>query len=480
MRDMVFVSHANPEDNEFALWLSLRLAAEGYPVWCDLTQLLGGEVFWSDIESAIRERTVKFLYVLTRASNEKPGSRNELALAVATERKEGLKDFVIPLWLDDLAPEDFNAEIFRRNAIGFQDGWAGGLGQLLEKFEKDGVSKKAEFGAAAVTAWWRDHTGASAGLRPEPELLYSNWYPLAPATLFFHELSREGLGPLAITEKLPYPAVQQEQYLVSFAPAADFDGRLGTGISITTSLTRRLNDASAPTEARLWNSYRDERRVLTNLLRQVWERLLANRTLPTQAFANGALAFFFAKGMLADDRAWYTGYDGKRSWRNVIGYKTLKGRNGDTSLRYWHFSLEARATSSPVIGYTMRSHVLFSDDGVNIWESKERLHKARRSQCKDWWNDKWRDLIAASVGFLAEGTDVVKLPVGAETYIELSVQPLTLSSPISFDETSLEAPIVDEYDEEDDVSSSEHDEVQGGEAGESESLATHVAVSPDT
>jgi hypothetical protein len=29
-RNMVFVSHANPEENELALWLSLQLASEGY------------------------------------------------------------------------------------------------------------------------------------------------------------------------------------------------------------------------------------------------------------------------------------------------------------------------------------------------------------------------------------------------------------------------------------------------------------------
>ena len=46
MRDILFVSHANPEDNEFSQWLSLQLAREGYPVWCDLTKLLGGEDFW--------------------------------------------------------------------------------------------------------------------------------------------------------------------------------------------------------------------------------------------------------------------------------------------------------------------------------------------------------------------------------------------------------------------------------------------------
>lgn len=37
MRDMVFFSHANPEDNEVTRWLALQLARAGYAVWCDLT-----------------------------------------------------------------------------------------------------------------------------------------------------------------------------------------------------------------------------------------------------------------------------------------------------------------------------------------------------------------------------------------------------------------------------------------------------------
>jgi hypothetical protein len=42
MADLLFLSHANPEDNEFTLWLALQLAKEGYKVWCDLTGFLGG------------------------------------------------------------------------------------------------------------------------------------------------------------------------------------------------------------------------------------------------------------------------------------------------------------------------------------------------------------------------------------------------------------------------------------------------------
>ena len=463
VREMVFVSHANPEDNEFALWLSLQLAKEGYPVWCDLTRLLGGELFWSDIEQAIRERTVKFLYVLTRVSNEKRGARDELALALGVERKDKLKDFVVPLWLDDLPPSEFNVELYRRNATPFQQGWANGLALVLKKLEEDGVPKKAGFGPAAVTAWWRDQVNASAGVRAEPETLYSNWYPLLPTTLYFHELGRDDPGPITVPDKLPYPGVRHAQYLVSFAPAEDFAGQLGPGMSIGSTCTRRLNDPDASTEPRLWG-YRDERQHLTNLLRQAWERLVATRSLPTYSFATGAPAFYFTKGMLPDDRAWYQAYDGARSWRNIIGYKTLKGaRDNAPGIRYWHFALELRPTSHPEIGYTMRSHVLFSDDGKTIWDSKDRLHRARRSQCKDWWNDRWRDLIAASVSFLAEGREAVRLPVGSEATICVAARPITLLSPLSFDETSLEPPVVDEHDDDDEDVSESGETVEEGD-----------------
>src|ERR1700722_16328988 len=88
MRDTVMISHANPEDNEFALWLSLQLAKDGYKVWCDLIDLIGGEQFWSDIEYVIRNRARKFVYILSRTSNESNrGFRKELHLADSEAKK---------------------------------------------------------------------------------------------------------------------------------------------------------------------------------------------------------------------------------------------------------------------------------------------------------------------------------------------------------------------------------------------------------
>ena len=229
MRDMLFVSHANPEDNEFALWIALQLAQAGYPVWCDLTRLLGGEFFWNNIEQAIRERTIKFLFVLSRSSNDRQAPKDELEIALKVQRSENLHDFVIPIWIDDLPPRDFYVRLTNINAIPFRGRWAKGLAQLLAKLEEDRVPKRDNFTPLTVSSWWREHFSASAGVKSDPETLLTNWYEVEPAPIYFHTLESKG-RPLAVPDTLPYPAARHKDYLVSLTKAEDFSGKIGDGI----------------------------------------------------------------------------------------------------------------------------------------------------------------------------------------------------------------------------------------------------------
>jgi TIR domain len=130
---MVFVSHANPEENELALWLSLQLASEGYAVWCDLTKLLGGEKFWEDIQEAIRVRTAKFVYILSRASNQKRGTLDELDCAIGTEKRHQLRDFIITVKADDLPYDEVYISVRRLNHIDFK-AWASSRKRLVVAF----------------------------------------------------------------------------------------------------------------------------------------------------------------------------------------------------------------------------------------------------------------------------------------------------------------------------------------------------------
>jgi len=436
MRDMVFLSHANPEDNEFTLWLALRLAAEGFPVWCDLTQLLGGEDFWNDAEEAIRNRTAKFLYVLSRVANHKPGPLRELAVAGKVQRAQGLADFVIPLAADDLPSVEFNIELTRLNAVPFRDGWHAGLAQLLAKLERDGVAKRSSFGPTAVASWWRQRAHAQHTVLRQPEMVVTNLFELRPAELYFHKLAVD-LRDAPIEEaSIPYPAERFGDHLVSFAPAADLSPRLGSGLRIVDSIGRTVGSHSGTGPRHHW-SYRDERATLTKLLNRAWQNMLSGRGLPTYQFATGAPAFYFKRDMIEKDTIYFRRRDGSATHRQMIGYKTMRRASGEQWIRHWHFAVGARPTTTPAWGFIMKPHVLFSEDGEAIWDSPDRLARARRSQCRSWWNNDWRDLNYAAVQFLANGNATISLPVGASTALEVNAQPLEVRCPVSYDERTL-------------------------------------------
>jgi TIR domain len=79
-RDVIFISHATPNDNEFVRWLGTRLTGYGYKVWADIFDLAGGTPFWISIEDAIRKRALKVIFVVSKAScdPDRSGLRNDL------------------------------------------------------------------------------------------------------------------------------------------------------------------------------------------------------------------------------------------------------------------------------------------------------------------------------------------------------------------------------------------------------------------
>jgi hypothetical protein len=187
-RKLIFISHANPEDNLVAQWLSLQLAKEGYPVWCDLTKLLGGEDVWRNAEEAIRKGTIRFLYLISKTSNAKDGPLMELSIARAVQKEIGITNFIVPIKIDNLDYSLFNIEIKRLTAIDFAKSWAIGLQQLLENFSKNGIKKEPSFGPSTVSDWWKTQFNLKNKIIYEKEAYFSNWFKIKtlPEHIYFH------------------------------------------------------------------------------------------------------------------------------------------------------------------------------------------------------------------------------------------------------------------------------------------------------
>jgi len=449
-RDVVFISHANPEDNEFARWLALKLTSIGYHAWSDVTRLLGGEDFWARIEDVIRNRSAKLLFVLSRASNHKPGTLNELHIAQGVARKASLGDFVIPLRIDDLPHSEMNIQLARLNTIDFSTGWASGLKSLAAKLHEDSVPTSSALGPAAVRAWWREACDVVAGVSPEPERHVSNWFSLQlPDAILLHTLTRDTIGLVEPPKHLPRPAYWHAGRLVSFAAQEEFAGALGS------LRVQETESVATPTflssdDFAIQKVHRD---IVTHLASDAWERTVLARGLKHFQMAGGRRAFYFDADSLPKEDVTFVGADGEKTRRSLRGYRTVAGQK-----RYWHFGVSARPTIHPEPMLMLRCHVFFSDDARVLWSSPSRAHRARRSQCRDWWNDTWRDRLLATVSWIADGQEQVSLSLSRMAQGGVSIRPLEFISPVCLHEPAKEPDLVDESDESDDADEAMEDD----------------------
>ena len=140
LKDTIFISHATPEDNEIAIWLASRLENAGYNVWIDKNELAGGEEFWDDIQNILTNKTVKFLSIISNASINKKGVKDEISFALDVERKNNLSEFILPIKIDENVTVPIN--LGRKNYIDdFKTDWGTGLERVLNFLEKNNVPR---------------------------------------------------------------------------------------------------------------------------------------------------------------------------------------------------------------------------------------------------------------------------------------------------------------------------------------------------
>jgi hypothetical protein len=203
--------------------------------------------------------------------------------------------------------------------VAFTHSWGAGLAKLLEKLEEDGVPKDPRFNRTAVNDWWRTQFGAEQGLREEPEEYLSNWFPVTlPTHIYFHSLSRKTTGAIEVSGTLPYPAVQDGIFLITFGEAADFKGELGPEMYIAKAGDPLEVTALLAEPKTLFGKH------LFQILRLAWEQMLDERKLPVYELANKARCFYFPKDRVPGDKVFFPGVDGERTYRAMVGYPRLQ------------------------------------------------------------------------------------------------------------------------------------------------------------
>lgn len=416
MRNKIFISHATPDDDDFTRWLSLKLIGLGYKVWCDILFLDKGVDFWSTIEKEIRENTCKFLIVSSTAGNQREGVLKELAVAAKVKKQLQDDTFIIPLAIDEsLSYDDTNIEIVRLNAIDFKKSWAKGLQDLLDAFEKQNVPKDPVDLSKSNLLYQQIFLHDKQAIEKE-ETYDSNWFPIVsfPDELRFHRYDWR-LPKHFDVRTLTFPAIRYKEYLCTFAWEYDFMQQLPKTEKYNSSETVRI-----PTDEILSGRYDTDfirnyecQRLIVQLINKAFELRMKDKNVREYQMSKTS-AYWIEKGKLDKDKFEKVQLVGKQKDKN------------------WHFGISAAGKLYPFPVLMVSSRIIFTQDGINLIESKSIQHSSRRKQGKNWWNDKWQEKLLAFIRFLSDEQDLFYLEVGSEEKIIIANEPQKFIGKMSY------------------------------------------------
>jgi TIR domain len=434
-RETIFITHAAPEDNQFALWLSSKLALAGYRVWVDRNRLRGGHDFWDEIERVIRTDAVKQIVIFT-ANVRKPGVKKELALGEVMKGKLSDANFMIGIRNDASEFNDAPPELLRGNILNAFPNWHDCLKDLLDALDQYGVPREAGPNARLLSLIVDAREDGRRFVIDAPEAVLSNWFPIDPPDRIRY-FRFDGLQDhmRAWRRECRIPHVDQGRLTGSFADPTSFISAGAFESQMTEAYDLPFSDFINGSAIGPYDDRNAARRDVSNLLRQHFDKAASERGLLPFEFANGETGWFFPDGLIPGNKVACQAPDGRRIRRSVSGkFKAMR----------WHLCLIAKPRIWPALVYRLHANIVLSTDGRSAMPG-DKTHSRRRRLTRSWWNDVWRDRLLAGMSFLANGEDTLVLKSGASSF-HVAAWPLLANLPVSYEAT--DAPLPSDEDEE--------------------------------
>jgi len=416
-RDTIFISHARPDEDDLTHWLSGRLTARGYRIWADLERLVGGSPFWSEIEATIRNRAARVIILVSRSAVTRKGVLDELAEAGDVARRLNDDRFIIPIKVDDLPWDEFPIQLKRLNGLDFSSDWSRGLSELLAALESGSVPRSA--GNPEVSRVSDLLTRSRTRVLSQPENAYLNWLPILslPQSIHYYHTSYSATDLSRARAQVSIPHAPRDRLLLSFAAEEVVRRAVPGNMEIEPRYSMSLSEflSGQPKRGPKMKPY-EARDLLTEILRQAFDAMLRERGL--SQFDN---RWFVPRDWRSDNKGWYLRKPDDETYRVLVG---------KSKELVWHFALSAYVFVDSPARIQIIPHVLFSPDGVTPLADQKQL---RRTRCKLWWNDKWRDLILALLAELFD-TNVESVAIGLGGSASMSIGPrlMTLALAASY------------------------------------------------
>lgn len=449
MRSTIFVSHTNSEkDNSFARWINAKLRLFGYDSWCELDRFVGGEECWLEIQKVLKTNTVIFIAVVSKRYCEKlmeGGSGVRMELNFAQKSNEIPNGNIIPVLIDEFSLDELPIEINPFWFIDCKGNWETALTNLLDKLSNEKIPKVGQ--GDSTLSFWYESIKLDKGIYPKNEIYYSNWWEIKslPKFLYVFRFSNRKIADKVVHFEA-FPCIGHGNHVCSFK---DKITTLiwSNGDEIEVSITKvykvpivEIIDESY--QSQLFPTLLDVKNILKRLLRTCFELLMYNCELKSYKLANKKPCFYYPTGFRENDKI-------KFDYRGKPKSKKLVGKYFDDM---WHFGISSKVQLYPFVGFSLKSHILFSEDGKKLWNDKDKIHSARRKKGKTFFNEQWRDLLFGLLNSLKDEKGKISIPVNENFEIEMPSQTISFQSEFGYLEPNsaerLEMAVIDNFEDE--------------------------------
>ncbi len=431
-RRLLFISHANPEDNAAACWFATQLTLLGYEVWCDVKNSQGGESeFWLKVQKKIECDAAKFIFLLSDASRDferKKGVYREIQSAANL----GRDNFILPLRIEKLrgsVPILISPDLYISS-----ESWANGLRALNERLIEDKVVRSQRPDYGKISSWWPALSAKDTLVREEPAELVSNVHSFEalPESVHFLRVSADGnllAGYKRLRGVLPtHPAhAAYGDFAVSFACADDYleivDG-LGIEDAITVPTSRLVAEGCGAANIQPQAA----RNAITYLVAMSLEQFLAEKGLSYKPLRYSNKKIWFpADSLVKSNNYSFLEPGGRRARVRLVGRKTYRRKE-----YYWHFGVQ------PVVDLYAHCGILLSPKLIltepyrsDKGEKPFPIDHKKAAKTIKWWNKEWRSKILALSTWLASDEETICFQAGYQQVV-LSAEPKIFSTDLSY------------------------------------------------
>ncbi|MEQ8418650.1 MAG: toll/interleukin-1 receptor domain-containing protein [Arenibacter algicola] len=391
MKDLIFISHSNPQDNYFSAWLASKLILLGYNAWVDIEDFRTGDAFFTKISPLIKDKAVRFIAVnsesyIDKAKNQNTGVSRELNTAITVTN---IDNFILPIRIDNTSYSDFPSHYASWNAIDFNANWQNGLIELVNELERSEI-EKVDGLENPINTWYKVIKNENKIIEKE-ENYFSNWFSVdLPDTIYIH-------WPENITDEIydfPYPFIIEAKRLITFASKETTQKHLRIRNTFSFPIEDFQTSDDLPVDQ--FVIIIEPKKKLVKLMNNAFKMHLDKKDL--SYWHKRGLHYF--KHQVGNKKSVSLRKRFNKTSRTLSGIKSAKIRR-ETQKINWHYAINGRFDTVPFIHYKLYYTLTFTDAEGRGFGNNISLG-LRRSVPADWYNRKWYEMLLASMLKISE------------------------------------------------------------------------------